>query len=208
MARLLEIQQAAGRHGSIAGVVEGLISLMVTHDYSTGRHVQQVGNLLGRLTIALGLSAEEAHTIVIAGWLHDIGKLFIPDFILKKPAALTAEEWVIMRTHAHIGAEIVASFPALHSLAPLIRAHHERWDGHGYPDRLTAEEIPLGARVIAVVDAYIAMTEDRPYQKARSQTAALAELRRCSGQQFDPLVVDALTCLLEPARVTLELVAA
>lgn len=101
-----------------------------------------------------------------------------------------------MRAHSAIGAEIVIRIPRLRPIAPLIRAHHERWDGQGYPDGLVGEEIPFGARLIAAVDAYTAMTEDRPYRKARSQLSALAELRCCAGTQFEPLVVEVLVSLL------------
>ena len=101
-----------------------------------------------------------------------------------------------MRTHAAIGAEVVSSVPVLRPLAPVIRAHHERWDGQGYPDQLAGKAIPFGARILAVVNAYTAMTVDRPYQKARSSALALAELQRCAGSQFDPEVVDVMERLL------------
>ena len=101
-----------------------------------------------------------------------------------------------MRTHPGVGAEVVSHIPALRPLAPVIRAHHERWDGQGYPDQLAGELIPLGARILTVVDAYLTMIMDRPYRRAYAPTVALAELRRCAGSQFDPQVVDVLLGLL------------
>lgn len=185
---LLPLQLFLGMRGAAVS----LLKLMKYHDASTWRHMQHVGALICKLNRALGLPGAEAQKIVIAGWLHDIGKLSLPARILWKPGKLTQEEWALMRAHSEIGAEFVSSFPSLRSIAPLIRGHHERWDGQGYPDGLVGAEIPLGARLISVVDAYIAMTEDRSYQKARSQLAAVAELQRCAGTQFDPLVVEEL----------------
>jgi HD-GYP domain-containing protein (c-di-GMP phosphodiesterase class II) len=103
-----------------------------------------------------------------------------------------------MRMHPVVGADVVSHIPALRPLAPVIRAHHERWDGQGYPDHLAREAIPFGARILTVVDAYLAMIMDRPYRKAYAPAAALTELRRCASSQFDPQVVEALTLLLQP----------
>ena len=126
-----------------------------------------------------------------AAELHDVGKVGIPDAILTKPGPLDAEEWAFMRRHTIIGERIVAGAPALAQVARLVRSSHERWDGAGYPDQLAAEAIPIGSRIIAVCDAFDAMVSERPYQAARGTTAALAELRRCSGAHFDPAVVEA-----------------
>ncbi len=142
--------------------------------------------------------------LALAGQLHDVGKVAIPETILQKPAALTAEEWDVMRTHPAVGADVVSRIPALRPLAPVIRAHHERWDGQGYPDQLTGEAIPLGARILAVADAYQTMIVDRPYQPARPPAGALAELRRCAGSQFDPQVVDVLLRLLPQREEEME----
>ena len=135
--------------------------------------------------------------VALAGLLHDIGKVAIPDAILQKPGPLTEEEWVQMRRHSIVGAEVISHIPSVRPLVPVIRAHHERWDGHGYPDQLQDEQIPLAARLIAVVDTYSVMITDRPYQRACSSTTALRELRRCAGTQFDPQVVKALIDLLQ-----------
>ena len=131
----------------------------------------------------------------LAGLLHDIGKVGIPDAILQKPARLTPDEWDVMRRHSIIGADVVTRVPALRSIVPIIRGHHERWDGAGYPDRLAAEEIPVGARIVAVVDAFFAMISDRPYRQGQSYDWARAELRRCAGTQFDPSIVTAFLAL-------------
>ena len=135
----------------------------------------------------------------IAGRLHDIGRIVVPSAVLQKPTSLAEDEWTLVREHPAIGAAAVSKVPGLRTIAPVIRAHHEHWDGSGYPDGLTAQEIPLGARILAVADAYVAMTNDRPYRKARLLTEALEELRGCSGIQFDPEVVVAMEHVLEAA---------
>jgi two-component system cell cycle response regulator len=128
--------------------------------------------------------------------LHDIGKLAIPDAILDKPGPLTPEEWTFMHQHTVIGQRIVSVAPALVRAGAFIRSSHERFDGAGYPDRLAGEQIPIGARVIAVCDAFEAIVSDRPYRAARSPQQALAELRRCAGEQFDPAVVAAFEAVV------------
>jgi diguanylate cyclase (GGDEF)-like protein/PAS domain S-box-containing protein len=181
---------------ALVGMVEALVALVEARDYSTGRHSHEVADLVLQLARALGLPPAEAQMMALAGRLHDVGKVAIPDGVLQKPGPLTEEEWALIRTHPVVGADVVSHIPALRPLAPVIRAHHERWDGQGYPNRLKGEAIPLGARILTVVDAYLAMTVDRPYQKACAPSVALAELRRCAGSQFDPHVVEAVTLLL------------
>jgi len=122
-----------------------------------------VAALTTRLALALGLDAAQARMVGLAARLHDIGKVGVPDTVLQKRGRLLEEGWAVMQAHPVVGAEVVGHVPALRALAPLIRAHHERWDGRGYPDGLAGEAIPLGARVIAVADAYGAMTSERPY---------------------------------------------
>jgi HD-GYP domain-containing protein (c-di-GMP phosphodiesterase class II) len=134
--------------------------------------------------------------VKLAAELHDVGKVAIPDAILNKPGPLNEDEWAFMRRHTLIGERIVAAAPALCGVAKLVRASHERWDGGGYPDGIAGENIPLGARIVAVCDAYDAIVADRPYRGARSSAAALAELRRCAGTQFDPAVVEAFAAAL------------
>ena len=132
----------------------------------------------------------------IAAELHDVGKLGIPDAILRKEGPLDAEEWAYMRRHTIIGERILIAAPALRRVARLVRASHERWDGTGYPDRLAGQEIPIGARIVSACDAYDAMVSDRPYRTAMDEDGARDELRRCGGTQFDAAVIDALLTVL------------
>jgi two-component system cell cycle response regulator len=145
---------------ALVGTAEALVTLVEARDHLTGNHSHQVGDLVLRLALALGLPVSEAQMLALAGRLHDVGKVAVPDTILQKPGALTEEEWAVMRTHSVVGAEVVSHIPALRPLVPLIRAHHERWDGQGYPDHLAGEAIPFGARILMVADAYLAMMED------------------------------------------------
>jgi two-component system, cell cycle response regulator len=137
------------------------------------------------------MRGEQLDELVRGAELHDVGKMAIPDAILHKPAGLAPDEWAFVHQHTIIGERILAAAPALRAVGALVRSSHERWDGRGYPDRLAGDAIPLGARVIAVCDAYDAMRSDRPYRRACPQDEALAELRRCAGRQFDPAVVEA-----------------
>lgn len=123
--------------------------------------------------------------------LHDIGKIAVPDTVLNKPGPLSDDEWELIRQHTLVGERIVSAAPALVHVAGLIRSSHERHDGRVYPDQLAGEDVPLGARIIAVCDAYAAMTTDRPYGELLTPEAALEEIRRCAGIQFDPAVVQA-----------------
>ena len=134
--------------------------------------------------------------------MHDIGKVAVPDAILDKPARLSDAEWEFIRRHTLIGERILAAAPALRSVAALVRATHENWDGTGYPDRLSGPGIPLGARIISACDAFHAMTSDRPYRRAMPEDQAIAELRRCAGTQFDPDVVE-MFCLALTDRAPL-----
>jgi two-component system cell cycle response regulator len=155
-------------------------------------HASGVLALTASVGAELSLDAEQLDETLRAAELHDVGKLAIPDNILDKPGPLNAAEWDFMRQHAVIGHRILSAAPALAPVATLVRASHERWDGAGYPDGLAGTDIPLGARIVAVCDAFDAMTSERCYQGARSATDALAELRRHAGTQFDPTVVDAI----------------
>jgi putative nucleotidyltransferase with HDIG domain len=162
--------------------------------HSTG--VSQLAVAVGR---RLGLNAEELDELARAAELHDIGKVGIPDAILDKPEPLDDEEWEFIRQHPVVGERILSAAPALRPVAKIVRAHHERWDGRGYPDQLMGKEIPLAARIVAVCDAYHAITTDRCYRPARTAETARAELLNEAGRQFDPLVVDAfLDELSEP----------
>lgn len=184
--------------GTLVATVEALAGLVEARDHCTGEHVDAVAALAVRLALELGLDTSDAHTIGLAARLHDVGKVAIPDAILRKPGRLNAEEAELMQTHPAVGAAVIARVPALSPLAPIIRGHHEWWNGTGYPDRLMGDEIPLGARIVTVADAYKAMTADRPYRRGCPPAVALNELRRCAGTQFDPAVVDKLEAVLWP----------
>jgi diguanylate cyclase (GGDEF)-like protein len=155
-----------------------------------------VARLVDAVTARLGLPADQRAQTRQAAELHDIGKLGIPEGILHKPGPLDPEEWAFVRRHTLIGERIIGAAPALAAAAKLVRSTHERLDGSGYPDGLAGDQIPLGARIIAVCDAFTAMTAPRPYASQRTVPEAIAELRQCAGSQFDPAVVDALSELV------------
>jgi two-component system, cell cycle response regulator len=160
-------------------------------------HLRGTAELALTVGRELGMDAEELDELARAAELHDVGKMAIPDAILEKPGPLDETEWSFMRRHTIIGERILLAAPALRPVARLVRASHERWDGTGYPDELEGEEIPLGARLVAVCDAFHAMTTERPYRVPLGRAEALAELHRCAGTQFDPGVVEAFARVLE-----------
>jgi HD-GYP domain-containing protein (c-di-GMP phosphodiesterase class II) len=168
-----------------------LLKVLNERDPGVLEDLNRMGHLASDTGRALGLDEREIERVELAARLHDVGKLAIPDAILQKPAALDAEEWEVMRTHPEIGARIAASAPSLAHIADLIRSHHERHDGTGYPDGLEGEEIPVPATIIAVCAAFVAMMRHRPYSDAITVEEAMAELRRCAGSQFHPAVVAA-----------------
>jgi two-component system, cell cycle response regulator len=163
-----------------------------------GDHLQGVAPLAVALGQAVGLGHEQLDEIARASELHDIGKIGVPDGILRKRGPLNQAEWSLMRNHTLIGERILSSAPAMAPVATLVRSTHERWDGAGYPDSLAGEDIPLGSRVIAVCDAFVAMTQPRPWRETMSHADALEELRRCGGSQFDPALVDAFCDRVHP----------
>jgi diguanylate cyclase (GGDEF)-like protein len=154
-------------------------------------HSSRVATLATGVALHLGMTGEELDEVSVAARLHDIGKVAIPDAILNKACRLTDNEWELVRTHTILGEQILRGAPALRPVAGLVRASHERWDGGGYPDRLRGQDIPLGARIVGVCDAYEAMTTTRSYRTAVPHHVACAELLRCAGAQFDPDVVGA-----------------
>jgi len=176
-----------------------LLNVLRERQPGLGEHMEGVGALAGELGRRLGLEAEDLDEIARAGELHDIGKMAIPDEILGKPGPLDAEEWELMRKHTLIGERMLSVTPALAPVARLIRWSHERWDGTGYPDGLEGAEIPIGSRIIAICDAYEAMTERRPYRQPLSAEEALTELRRNAGTQFDPELVEHFVATISPA---------
>ena len=184
-------QKNAGRTSATRQSKDVLVRALTERAPDLFQHLEGVAALAEDTARRLGLSDEEAESVRHAAELHDVGKVAIPDAILTKPGPLDPHEWEFIRRHTLIGERIVAAAPALVPVARIVRSSHERWDGTGYPDRLASTEIPLGARVVGVADAFDAMTSERPYSPAVTPAAALAELRRCASTQFDPVVVEA-----------------
>ena len=176
-----------------------LAAALEAKDAYTNDHASQIAELAGAVCERLGIPAGESRIIRLGALLHDIGKIGIPEAILRKPGPLSAEEMARMQEHPDIGARILEPVPYFADLVPLVRSSHERWDGGGYPDGLGGPAIPLGSRVIAVCDAFHAMIEDRVYRKALSVEGAVAEIERCSGTQFDPACAAALVAVVREA---------
>jgi two-component system, cell cycle response regulator len=183
--------KATGRKSAGRQTTDVLLTVLAERDPRLATHLDEVTELCAAICSRLGLPDEEVTPILQAASLHDVGKAAIPEEILDKPGPLTDEEWTFMRRHTLIGERILGVAPALADAAKLVRSSHEAFDGSGYPDGLRGEAIPLGSRIIAICDAYDAMTSTRPYRAAMSSEVAVAELRRCAGTQFDPAVVDA-----------------
>lgn len=167
------------------------------HDDTTGKHIQRVRSISEAISRELGYSEAQAHEIGLASVLHDVGKFYVPDAILRKPAKLTDEEWVIMRRHTVLGHEFLDGRYGFELAARIALTHHESWDGNGYPNGLKAEQIPEATLITSVADAFDAMTNDRPYRKGRSAAEAIEELVLFSGRQFSPRIVEAMVRLYE-----------
>ncbi|HVL91291.1 MAG TPA: HD-GYP domain-containing protein [Actinomycetota bacterium] len=180
-----------------AELTEALASVVDARDLYLFRHSHQASAYSERIARRLALPEDQVRLVRQGALLHDIGKVGIPEAILRKPGPLSEAERSIMNRHAAIGASIVARTSELTPVAAIIRAHHERFDGRGYPDGLAGDEIPVGARILSVLEAFDAMISDRPYRAAMSVEDALAEIGRCSGSQFDPRVVRAFLSLVE-----------
>ncbi|HEX9696411.1 MAG TPA: HD-GYP domain-containing protein [Actinomycetota bacterium] len=174
-----------------AGLTETLASVVDARDMYLYRHSHAASGYTERIARRMALPEEDVQLAKQGALLHDIGKVGIPEAILRKPAALDDDERSIMNSHSEIGSEILLRTHELSVVAAIVRAHHERYDGKGYPDGLTGSEIPVGARIVAVLEAFDAMISDRPYRKGRPIDEALEEIHRCSGTQFDPRVVKA-----------------
>jgi diguanylate cyclase (GGDEF)-like protein len=179
-----------------------LLKVLSEREPDLHEHSSDVMALARGVARRLGLPLEERDIVARAAELHDIGKMAIPDAILNKPGPLDDREWRFMRRHTIIGEDILNVAPALQPVAVLVRASHERWDGKGYPDGTSGDEIPRGARIVAVCDAFSAMVQDRPYQSGLSVSEAVAEIKRCAGTNFDPAVVDAFAAEIRSEAVT------
>jgi HD-GYP domain-containing protein (c-di-GMP phosphodiesterase class II) len=176
----------------LAATVDVLAGTLGLRDGHTGEHSDRVVGLSHRIGERLGLGRRELRDLSYAARLHDIGKVGVPDLVLHKPGPLDAEERELIKGHSVWGADLVGRIPGLEDVARIVRHHHERYDGEGYPDRLVGRDIPLASRILTVADAYVAMTEDRPYRRARPRFEVDHEFRDCAGKQFDPYVVHAL----------------
>jgi len=188
-------EASANLAASQADTVVMLAASAEAHDQTTGTHLQAVRWLAEALALELSCDAGQAKQVGLAAVLHDIGKIRVAEVVLAKPGALSNEEWDRMKMHTVWGAEFLAGHRGFDLAAEIARSHHERWDGGGYPDGLSSEEIPVAATVVAVADAFDAITSDRPYRAARSIDEAIAELEAASGSQFNPDVVDAIVRL-------------
>jgi putative nucleotidyltransferase with HDIG domain len=184
-----------------------LSNALEAKDAVTSQHTEEVVRLAVSVAAELDLDLEAVRNVELGAVLHDIGKVRVPESILNKPGPLDDDEWVVMKTHPEVGEHILRPIRSLQAILPIVRHHHERWDGDGYPDALSGRAIPLGARIVAVCDAYRAMTEDRPYRQALSSEIARRELQDGAGRQFDPECVAALVAALERRDSTATVVA-
>jgi diguanylate cyclase (GGDEF)-like protein len=201
--RLIDVrmyEEKSSRPSAGKQTMSVLLSALQERDPALVDHTGHVARLASDVGRTLGLHGETLERVALAGQLHDIGKIAIPESILGKPEPLTDAEWAFIKRHTVIGERIVGAAPALAAVGKLIRSSHERWDGAGYPDRLSGDEIPIGARIVFACDSYDSMTSDRPYQAGITPAEARQELRRHAGSQFDPSVVDALLLVLEAQR--------
>ncbi|HEV7495305.1 HD-GYP domain-containing protein [Baekduia sp.] len=179
--------------------VQALASLLDLRDGYTGQHSGTVVALCEQVARRVGVTGDELEHLRIAAHLHDLGKIGVPDAILHKPGPLDDTEWSIMREHPVWGARALESIPGFRPAARAVRHHHERWDGDGYPDGLAGEDIPIGARIIAVCDAYEAMTSTRPYRPALAEPLARERIVAGTGTQFDPAAAWGLLDAVNPA---------
>jgi diguanylate cyclase (GGDEF)-like protein len=193
--RLADGRMYADKRGSRSSTsrqaTDALVQALAERLPDLEAHVVEVAELAVAVAQELGMDGEALQQVRQAAELHDVGKVAIPDTIIHKAGPLGEEEWTFMRRHTIIGERILAAAPALAPVAALVRSSHERWDATGYPDRLGGHDIPLGARIVAVCDAFEAIVADRAYRRGRPAAEAMTELRRCAGSQFDPLVVEA-----------------
>jgi putative nucleotidyltransferase with HDIG domain len=179
-------------------LVGSLLATLEARDGVTCEHSRAVGAWCERIAKGMGMNHEGVNFVTLAGTLHDIGKVTTPSEVLLKPGPLTNDEWETMRSHSERGAKILEQIPSLRELAPVVRAHHERFDGLGYPDRLEGNAIPLAARIVAVADAFHAMISKRPYREAMSVSQAINNLMDGRGRQWDPRVVDMMISVVKP----------
>jgi len=198
-------ERADELHSSYLSTVQSLAAALETKDDQTGNHAKRVRDYAQIITENFDKALLQRESLVFGFLLHDVGKIGVPEQILMKPGPLDDTEWTVMRQHPNLGARILetATFLQPHAIEVVI-AHHERWDGEGYPNKLAKDKIPVGARVFSVADTFDAMTSDRPYRKGMSIETAVAEILRCSGTQFDPDVVEAFKKTEEQLKARIE----
>jgi HD-GYP domain-containing protein (c-di-GMP phosphodiesterase class II) len=196
------VDAGGARMESVFGALDGLVQAIQYRDRYTKTHSDLVAEYAAKLSLQAGLSDEAVRAIRIAGVLHDVGKLIVPDDILKKPGPLTAEEYDVIKRHPLVGEMLIRESPFLEDVMQAVGCHHESYDGSGYPRSLRGDEIPLLGRVMAVADAYSAMSLDRPYRKALSVDEIVAELKGGAGTRFDPHLVDIFVEMLQVERRT------
>jgi HD-GYP domain-containing protein (c-di-GMP phosphodiesterase class II) len=183
--------------------VKTFMKALEAKDFISEGHVIRMENYAILIAKALSLRQDQMDSIILLTKFHDIGKIGIPDRILKKPGSLNDDEWKVMRTHSAIGERIALEAAEIKDIAHLILKHHEKWDGTGYPLGLSGEDIPLECRVLAIVDTFDAMTNDRPYRKAIPVAETVKEIIRCKGTQFDPYLVDVFLQILKETGISL-----
>jgi HD-GYP domain-containing protein (c-di-GMP phosphodiesterase class II) len=191
------VQQSTELRENVREALASLVDVVELRDPYTAGHSRRVAELARAIAIQLGLTAEEADAIEDAGNVHDLGKVAIDPAILLKPGKLTEAEWAEMKRHPVYGAEVLARFTSYRSGIPLVRSHHESWDGSGYPDGLRGTDIPLGARILAAADTFDALTSDRPYRAGMDLDRARAILQDGKGSQWDPAIIEALFLVLD-----------
>jgi diguanylate cyclase (GGDEF)-like protein len=197
MGRIEDEQRHVRRTSDLhLATIEALARAIDAKDHATRSHIRRVQVYASGMAIAAGLTPDEIQGVRTAALLHDIGKLAVPEHILSKPAPLTQEEFQKIRIHPQVGAEIIAAVPFPYPVAPLILCHHERWDGKGYPHGLAGTDIPIGARILTIVDYFDAVTAERPYHKALSHEGAIALMKREAGLALDPRLVDMFVDML------------
>ncbi|MBI2842727.1 MAG: diguanylate cyclase [Armatimonadetes bacterium] len=188
--------------GILLQAIDALVAAIDAKDKLTAGHTARVTHISLAIADTLGLPSEERYTLELAARLHDIGKLSLPESLMNKPGRLTDEDWACMRRHPAVGSQIVGSIEELSYVATIVRHHHERLDGNGYPDGLQGDAIPFLSRIIAVADAFEAMTSERSFRRRMTPGEAVAELRRCVGSHYSPEIVEALVVSLKSGAIT------
>jgi diguanylate cyclase (GGDEF)-like protein len=200
-AAVVQDTQERTREEVILNAVRALVAMVDARDTYTGNHSEEVARIAQMLAIRMGLPEETCRRIHLAGLLHDLGKIGVPEDVLNKPGKLSEEDWQVLRTHPGLGERILSYLQALEPVRQWVRFHHERYDGKGYPDGLAGGDIPLGARILAVADSYHAMVSDRPYRNGLPADVVIAELEKNKGIQFDPDVAAAMLDLMRENKV-------